>query len=722
MPEETTKDRGIKNSQLLEAQLTAKSYEKSTNASNNTTRGVSQSQCSEKVHTSNPSLFPCFVKMVKFRNSNYQQKSIEIATVKETHEPYAMPPVPVYVKGGVWTNVEDQILKAAVSKYGTHQWSKIASLLRKKSARQCQIRWTEFLNPNLNRAKFTKDEDVRLLQLSQQFPNQWRTIGELMGRTAQLCNERYNKLLTDPSLLDRSIKKEDGNLIKSKSANKFKVGDLNPQIDTQQALPDKEELEDEEKEMLAEARERLLSTQGKKATRKIRERMLEESKRIAQLQKRRELKQAGITTKIKKMKKKYSTEIDYNVEIPYEQTPLSGKYDTIAETERSRKELDKFEREFEKNASRNKSKRSDDDEVDTRDEQNSRRRKKRKHNNKDNLEETSKATTKLKDKPRPKLVLSKPGIDSFEPLEVTIDNSRFDILNKRNEESIFKIDESNNENIVPKIETTHNNYDTVQKEISVDDEFTKLLKQRQLVHFFEMLPTPNDDFDIILDEDAEDEDDEDETEMNKAEKDAMIDEEQKVEEQEIEKTETERNDNSEGRQKTGEQMNAKKLDDVHDASKIVLKLPCLQKTNNIIPPETTYPQDKYDEMYNTLVKASKNQSEYVVDKSLLESFQEIEKMIQQEIETDPKKLAKYNPPSHFKPPDYSEMLDEVKEKELQVKKLQKQFDYLKPLIARNEELNYEIYKRALPQLQSLQDEYSVTYKIYLDEQRETRQR
>lgn len=50
----------------------------------------------------------------------------------------------------------------------------------------------------------------------------------------------------------------------------------------------------EEKEMLSEARARLANTKGKKAKRKAREKQLEEARRLAALQKRRELKAAGI--------------------------------------------------------------------------------------------------------------------------------------------------------------------------------------------------------------------------------------------------------------------------------------------------------------------------------------------------------------------------------------------------------------------------------------------
>lgn len=242
-----------------------------------------------------------------------------------------MPPVPVYVKGGVWTNLEDQIVKAAIQKYGTHQWSKVASLLQRKSAKQCQIRWDEYLNPWLNFKEFSKQEDAKLLELARKLPNQWRTISDIMGRTTQLCIERYNKLL-------------EGDELGVSTSLEFKVGEINPNAETQVAKPDGTEMEDEEREMLAEARARLLNTQGKKSTRKVRERMLEESKRIAQLQKRRELKQAGVRTDIKKPRKRYATEIDYNEDVVYEQPPLPGIYDTSLEDQRMAARIENFEK------------------------------------------------------------------------------------------------------------------------------------------------------------------------------------------------------------------------------------------------------------------------------------------------------------------------------------------------------------------------------------------
>jgi pre-mRNA-splicing factor CDC5/CEF1 len=68
--------------------------------------------------------------------------------------------------------------------------------------------------------------------------------------------------------------------------------------------------------MLAEARVRLANTKGKKAKRKGREKQIEEARRLASLQKKRELKAAGIDFVIKK--KSNNKKMDYNVEVPFE--------------------------------------------------------------------------------------------------------------------------------------------------------------------------------------------------------------------------------------------------------------------------------------------------------------------------------------------------------------------------------------------------------------------
>lgn len=89
----------------------------------------------------------------------------------------------IVIKGGIWKNTEvreeaererdvekgaeadlrwdgrgtkrtqDEILKAAVMKYGLNQWSRISSLLVRKSAKQCKARWYEWLDPSIKKVR-----------------------------------------------------------------------------------------------------------------------------------------------------------------------------------------------------------------------------------------------------------------------------------------------------------------------------------------------------------------------------------------------------------------------------------------------------------------------------------------------------------------------------------------------------------------------------------------
>lgn len=91
--------------------------------------------------------------------------------------------------------VQDEILKAAVMKYGKNQWSRIASLLHRKSAKQCKARWFEWLDPSIKKTEWSREEDEKLLHLAKLMPTQWRTIAPIIGRTAAQCLERYEYLL-----------------------------------------------------------------------------------------------------------------------------------------------------------------------------------------------------------------------------------------------------------------------------------------------------------------------------------------------------------------------------------------------------------------------------------------------------------------------------------------------------------------------------------------------
>lgn len=205
----------------------------------------------------------------------------------------------IFIRGGVWTNVEDQVLLAAFMKYGGNQWLRIASLLPRKTASQVKARWEEYLDPTLRKTPWTQHEDEKLLHLARLMPMQWRTISQYFGRSAYQCVERYKELVDKVSATPHY----DDN-------DAAVIHEMMPNFETLNAVPDPVELDQDEKEMLAEARARLANTQGKKARRKARERQLDVMRKIVKLRKKRELVAAGIILEEKNMWEDKEFEVD----------------------------------------------------------------------------------------------------------------------------------------------------------------------------------------------------------------------------------------------------------------------------------------------------------------------------------------------------------------------------------------------------------------------------
>eukprot|EP00906_Rhabdomonas_costata_P000547 RCo000701 len=238
----------------------------------------------------------------------------------------------IFIKGGSWKNTEDEILKAAVMKYGKNQWARVASLLSRKSAKQCKARWYEWLDPSIKKTEWTQEEEEKLLHLAKLMPCQWRTIAPIVGRTASQCLEHYEKLLDQA---------QDTGYDPENDPRRLRPGEIDPAPETKPARPDPLDMDEDEKEMLSEARARLANTKGKKAKRKARERQLEEARRLAQLQKSRELKAAGIELPNHERKKLRRRGIDYVKEIPFETRPPVGHFDVAdEEADSKRRRLD----------------------------------------------------------------------------------------------------------------------------------------------------------------------------------------------------------------------------------------------------------------------------------------------------------------------------------------------------------------------------------------------
>ncbi|KAG0292341.1 hypothetical protein BGZ96_004301 [Linnemannia gamsii] len=102
----------------------------------------------------------------------------------------------------VWTPEEDEFLRAAVQTYGdkTEKWAKIAACVPGRTNKNCRKRWFHSLDPSLKKGPWTEEEDHLLRTGVQKFKGQWSKIAErIQGRTDDQCAKRWREGL-DPHI------------------------------------------------------------------------------------------------------------------------------------------------------------------------------------------------------------------------------------------------------------------------------------------------------------------------------------------------------------------------------------------------------------------------------------------------------------------------------------------------------------------------------------------
>ncbi|KAL0860456.1 hypothetical protein ABMA27_009841 [Loxostege sticticalis] len=104
------------------------------------------------------------------------------------------------INRGRWTKEEDKRLKMYVKMY-SENWELIASQFSDRSDVQCHQRWTKVVNPELVKGPWTKEEDEKVVELVTKYgPKKWTLIARhLKGRIGKQCRERWHNHL-NPSI------------------------------------------------------------------------------------------------------------------------------------------------------------------------------------------------------------------------------------------------------------------------------------------------------------------------------------------------------------------------------------------------------------------------------------------------------------------------------------------------------------------------------------------
>lgn len=95
-----------------------------------------------------------------------------------------------------FTPAEDEMLKNVVMEIGTDNWDKVASKMPGRNARQCRDRWTNFINDQVCRDKWSVEEDALLLEKYHQFGPKWKYLETFFpGRKNYAIRNRMHSLL-----------------------------------------------------------------------------------------------------------------------------------------------------------------------------------------------------------------------------------------------------------------------------------------------------------------------------------------------------------------------------------------------------------------------------------------------------------------------------------------------------------------------------------------------
>ena len=96
----------------------------------------------------------------------------------------------------MWTDEEDEQLRALVAEYGVKKWALISTKMAAKGAKQCRRRWQNYLNNDIKQGGWSEEEDRILLEGHRLHGNKWTEIARMVtGRTDNAVKNRHAVLV-----------------------------------------------------------------------------------------------------------------------------------------------------------------------------------------------------------------------------------------------------------------------------------------------------------------------------------------------------------------------------------------------------------------------------------------------------------------------------------------------------------------------------------------------
>ena len=110
-----------------------------------------------------------------------------------------------------WTKDEDKLILSLIDKHG-HNWSLIANVIEGRTGKQVRERYLNKLDRNINRSKFTEEDDDLIINLYEKFGPKWKDISlSFKGRPENMVKNRFyshirKKLLLNPEKYQNILK------------------------------------------------------------------------------------------------------------------------------------------------------------------------------------------------------------------------------------------------------------------------------------------------------------------------------------------------------------------------------------------------------------------------------------------------------------------------------------------------------------------------------------